>query len=112
MTIQILYKQGYTKKRIARELGISINTVRKYLNSGDSPSYSTRPMAPMKLDGFWEYIRERVKNAHPKWIPATVIFREIVDQGYTGKISILRVLSQKITLAAKILTLNQYGASD
>ncbi|HAT6986990.1 TPA: helix-turn-helix domain-containing protein, partial [Legionella pneumophila] len=32
--IHILYKRGYSKKGIARKLGMSINTVRKYLKSG------------------------------------------------------------------------------
>ena len=47
--IQLMYSQGYSKKRIARELGISINTVRKYIKSNDEPRYSRRPKA-MKLD--------------------------------------------------------------
>jgi len=37
MKIKILYKQGYSQRGIARELGISRNTVRRYLHS-DKPS--------------------------------------------------------------------------
>jgi transposase len=84
MLIQIMYKQGYSKKRIARELGISVNTVRKYIVSDESPSYSARPPTPLKLDSYRVYIKQRLEAAHPNWIPATVLFREIKAMGYTG----------------------------
>lgn len=90
MTIQIMYKQGYSKKRIARELGISINTVRKYIDNDNQPSYSKRAQKPMKLDPYRAYIKKRLEDAHPHWVPATVIYREIKAQGYTGKESMLR----------------------
>lgn len=32
--IRIRARQGQSKKRIARELGVSINTVRRYLRDG------------------------------------------------------------------------------
>jgi transposase len=91
MTIQIMYKQGYSKKHIARELGISINTVRKYIDDDNCPSYSKRAQKPMKLDPYRSYIKKRLEDAHPHWIPATVIYREIKAQGYTGKESMLRI---------------------
>jgi len=56
MTIQILYKQGYSKKRIARELSISINTVRKYIEAATEPKYRKRVLKPMKLDPYRAYI--------------------------------------------------------
>ena len=90
MLIQIMYRQGYSKKGIARELGISINTVRKYIRSGENPSYSSRAPKPMKLDPYRHYIKQRLDTAHPHWIPATVIYREIKAMGYPGRISMLR----------------------
>lgn len=90
MTIQILYQQGMSKKRIARKLGISINTVRKYLRPNQSLNYRTRSPKPMKLDPYRDYILKRLEAAKPHWIPATVIFREITDLGYAGGISTLR----------------------
>lgn len=90
MMIDIMYKQGYGKKRIARELGISINTVRKYLREGGKPQYKKRELVPMKLDGYREYIKKRITDAHPHWIPATVIYREIKARGYQGGLSRLR----------------------
>lgn len=90
MMIQIMYKQGYSKKRIARELGISINTVRKYIKDDTLPRYTSRPPAPMKLDPYRDYIIQRLVTSSPVWIPATVIFREIKAMGYTGGITMLR----------------------
>jgi len=97
VSIQILYKQGYSKKRIARELGISINTVRKYITNDSKPSYSKRALKPMKLDPYRSYIKQRLREAHPYWIPATVILEEIKAKGYQGGISTLRnyMLQQK-----------------
>lgn len=90
MQIQIMYKQGYSKKRIARELGISINTVRKYLELKNRPGYSKRPPTAMKLDPYRSYIKQRIQDAHPHWVPATVMYRELQEQGYTGGQSMLR----------------------
>lgn len=36
------------------------------------------------------YLRERVAQAHPRWIPATVLLREIQARGYAGGISQLK----------------------
>lgn len=100
--IQVMHKQGYSKKRIARELGVSINTVRKYIECDNAPSYRKRPLKPMKLDPYRAYIKKRLADAHPHWIPATVIYREIKNQGYTGKESLLRAyLRQQKPVAAE-----------
>lgn len=82
--IQILYKQGYSKKAIAKELGMSINTVRKYIRTGEEPSYCSRKQKPLKLDPYRNYIQKRLQDAAPHWVPATVIYREIKVQGYPG----------------------------
>lgn len=91
MLIQIMYKQGYSKKQIARELGISINTVRKYILSDTSPRYSKRAPKPMKLDPYRAYIKQRLADAHPHWVPATVILRETKSMGYSGGESMFRL---------------------
>lgn len=87
--IMVLKRQGYSIRGIARELGISRNTVREYLRTGKRPVYSTRPQKQTKLDPFKTYIRERVEAARPDWIPATVIHREIGGLGYQGSIRTL-----------------------
>ena len=82
--IQILYKQGYSKKAIAKQLGVSINTVRKYLKTGKEPVYLKRIGKPLKLDPYKDYIVKRLEDAKPHWVPASVIFREIKASGYPG----------------------------
>lgn len=90
--IRVLARQGHSIKAIARELGLSRNTVRKYLRYGERalPTYPPRVPRPCKLDPFKPYLQERMDAAHPHWIPATVLQREIVERGYTGGISQLK----------------------
>lgn len=91
MEIRVLARQGHSIKTIARELGLSRNTVRKYLRGGTvQPKYRDRPSRPSKLEPFAAYLRERVEAARPHWIPATVLLREIREQGYVGGISQLK----------------------
>ena len=88
--IQVLYRQGKGIRAISAELGIARNTVRKYLRSQGAPKSKVRPPRFSKLDAFRGYIQERQRQAHPQWIPASVLQREITESGYTGKGSILR----------------------
>ncbi|GGW98062.1 IS21 family transposase [Alteromonas halophila] len=90
MEIQILYKQGMSRRAIAKKLGISRNTVRKHLEAISLPVYSNRQPQPSKLDPFKPYIQHRISTARPNNIPASVIFDEIVQQGFTGSLSLLR----------------------
>ena len=39
LEIQIMYKQGNSLKKVSRETGYSINTVRKYIGETHSPMY-------------------------------------------------------------------------
>lgn len=84
MEIGILRKQGRSFREIARELGCSVNTVRKYADRDEPPKYGPRAPRARKIDGFEAYLRERVRSAHPVWIPATVLCREIRERGYAG----------------------------
>lgn len=91
MEIRVLARQGHSIKRIAQELGLSRNTVRRYLRSEVSaPRHKARSPRPCKLDPFKSYLQERIEAAKPKWIPATVLLREIQERGYTGGISQLK----------------------
>lgn len=103
--IQILYKQGYSKKAIAKQLGMSINTVRKYLKTGKAPTYSSRSRKLLKLDPYRDYIQKRLQDASPHWVPATVILREIKLQGYAGGYTQLKdyMLTLKRTKPAPVI---------
>lgn len=88
--ILTLHRQGLSKRAIARKLGCSRNTVKKYLKSQKMPIYSARTAKPTKLEPFHAYLHERIEAAKPDWIPAVVLLREIKERGYTGGISMLR----------------------
>jgi transposase len=84
MEISILRRQGKSLREIAVTTGTSVNTVRKYLANGEAPRYKARPAKPGKLDPFKDYLVKRVVAARPHWIPATVLAREIREQGFAG----------------------------
>lgn len=84
MEIRILRKQGKSLRAIAGEVGVSANTVRKYLTDDQVPRYKRRAAKASKLEPFMGYLRERVEAAQPHWIPATVLCREVREQGFTG----------------------------
>ncbi|WP_338617117.1 IS21 family transposase [Pigmentiphaga sp. CHJ604] len=91
LEIRVLARQGHGIKAIARELGMSRNTVRRYLRGeATPPSYGPRAARPRKLDPYTQYLRHRIEAAHPHWIPATVLLREIREHGYMGGISQLK----------------------
>lgn len=91
MESKILHKQGLSSRAIARELGISRNTVKRYLRAqSEPPKYTPRPAVTSLLDEYRDCIRQRIADAHPYKIPATVIAREITEKGYHGGMTILR----------------------
>lgn len=91
MEIKILYRQGKSIREISRILRISRNTIRRYLRREEKPSYKRKNIqATGKLTPFYDYLNERVQAASPQWLPATALYREIIELGYQGKISLLR----------------------
>jgi transposase len=92
MEIKVLAKQGHGIREIAREIGVSRNTVRRYLRDPriESGKRQTTAGRVVKLHGYHSTIEQRVSAAAPHWIPATVIFREIVALGYSGGMTQLR----------------------
>ncbi|NPU95286.1 MAG: IS21 family transposase [Gammaproteobacteria bacterium] len=83
-------RQGHGIRQIARTLGVSRNTVRRYLKQEQAARYTQRAHRPTKLEPYQHYLQQRVTQAHPLWLPATVLLREIREQGYQGGASQLR----------------------
>ena len=88
--IRVLRRQGKGIRAIAKELGLSRRTVRRYLRDPSASRYGPRDARPTKLGPYISYVLGRVEAARPKWIPATVLLREIREQGYAGGISQLK----------------------
>jgi len=77
MTIKILHKQGVSQRKIAKQLGLSWNTVNKYLTQEtDEVLYKTRPSTPTKLDPYKRYIQERMASTALVHLSAVVFLRE------------------------------------
>jgi transposase len=89
--IKVLVRQGAGIREIARQLGCSRNTVRRYLRAGAGARYGPRLPRVTKLDAFKSYVLERVAAARPRWIPAVVLHREIRELGYAGGLTQLKV---------------------
>ena len=83
-------RRGEGVRSIARQLGCSRNTVRRYLREQQAARYGPRAERVNKLDDYKEYLRDRIGQARPRWIPATVLLREIQQRGYKGGISQLK----------------------
>lgn len=88
--IHVRFAQGQSLRKIASELGISRNTVKHHLQQQTMPTYAKRSQPPTKLAPFKTYLLQRIELAKPDWIPATVLFDEIVESGYQGGIAQLR----------------------
>ena len=89
--IHVLHRQGCSVRGISRQLGISRNTVRRYLRDiAQSSDYGPRAARPSKLDPFKPYLRERIEAAKPYWIPAVVLCRELQTRGYDGQEGIVK----------------------
>jgi transposase len=86
MQIHVLKSQGLSEREIARRLGVSRNTVSRYLAANDVPRYRQREPRPTKLDAFESYIIERIQAAAPEVIAAPALLRELRAQGYHGQL--------------------------
>jgi len=86
MQIHVLKAQGLSLREIARRLGVSRNTVTRYLASHDVPRYKQREPRPTKLDPFQVYIVERMQAAAPDTIAAPALLRELPALGYEGQL--------------------------
>jgi transposase len=82
---QQLHRQGWTQKSIAHHLNIHPKTVRRYLQSPTIKS--RRHRTGRLLDPFKPYVVQRWNEGCHN---AMQIFREIEQQGFTGKPTIVR----------------------
>ncbi|QNT57832.1 IS21 family transposase [Neisseria musculi] len=88
--IKALKQQGKSIQGMTKELGLSRNTVKKYLPHKDcAQQYQRVGSKPGKPDPFKDYIRSRIEAAAPGRIPAAVPYREILETGFQGKVGIV-----------------------
>lgn len=77
-------RRGMGILEIARKLGCSLNTVRRYVEVGQAARFGPRAARATKLEPFEPDVRERIEVAKPHWISAVVLLREIQELGYAG----------------------------
>ena len=75
LEMRVLHRHGKSIREIAREMGVSRNTVRRYLRDEEAERYKPRPPRPTKLDPFKGYLAERLAAAAPECIPGVFIRR-------------------------------------
>jgi transposase len=80
--IRTLHERGVGKKAIARELGISVPTVRRYLRQGGREPYRRRSPVTEALErDHGEWLSRRAPEVN--WV-AQVLFQELRDRGWSG----------------------------
>lgn len=83
--MKLLLEEGLSITEVARRLSCSRQTIYNQLKRGDDEEEPRR--RPSKLDEHRRYIESRLETFD---LPATVLLREILEQGYEGGITILR----------------------
>src|ERR1041384_1606107 len=91
LEMRVLHRHGKSIREIAREMGVSRNTVRRYLRDAEAERYKPRSPRPTKLDPFKDYIAERLTAAAPERIPGSVLLTELRERGYGGAYTILKL---------------------
>ena len=84
---RLFHREGWTKTKIADELGMSRNTVTRLLVLSEPPRY-VRAGTGSKLDPHKGSIA-RMLGVDPK-VPATVIIEHLRRDGYEGGITLLK----------------------
>jgi transposase len=94
--------QGVSKRALARELGVSRDTIHRWIRDGeldrdvdlDPPRYGPRPPVPTKLDPYKAIIQTRLE-AYPE-LSAVRLMEEICAAGYPGSYTQLKVYIRRV----------------
>ena len=80
--VNYLHARGYSQRTIARVLGISRGTVRRYQEEAEVPNWQPRKRPPSQLDVYENYLRRR-------WAEGcrdiSTLWKELQQKGYQGK---------------------------
>lgn len=82
-----LYGQGVSIRGIGERLGLSRNTVRKYLRAQEVPRAKPRPPRGSKLAPHYAFVQERLGAGVDN---CEVLLRELRQRGYQGGATILK----------------------
>ena len=96
--------EGFSKSAIARKLGISRETVRRYANLPDDYiPHINRPPVINSVDPYLPHIAKMLETAEQQKseIPLTVIYEEIKKLGYDGSLRWLQQVILRYELRAR-----------
>lgn len=85
--IKSMCQRGLSKKVIARQLGINVRTVRRYLRQGHKAYQRARPVWAVLEEKHGEYLRQR--GPAVDW-SAQVLFQELVGRDYSGSYELVK----------------------
>lgn len=74
-------------REISRTLGVSRNTVRKYVRAEGLPKPKPRPRRESKLTPYLSFLRDRLQQGV---FNCSVLLRELRERGYTGSYTVLK----------------------
>ena len=101
--IRNMREKGMSIRSIVRELNISRNSLRKYLNS--EPSGKRERKRGSKLDPYREQIKSLIKGHN---LTTVRILEEIRKNGYTGGYTILKEYCRELRKNRKIQAVYRY----
>jgi transposase len=91
--VMALHRTGIGQRALARQLGISRKTVKRFVSSPlcpqRAPGTGLRPKGKSKLDPYLSYLREHWDAGTQN---SSLLFGEIKERGYTGSASLLRMV--------------------
>ncbi len=93
--MRTLFEQGINKSAIARQLGLDIKTVRKWIKQPFQPQHRKRARA---LDQYAIFLKARAPKVG---FNAAVLLREVQDLGYRGSYPVLLRYIRPCRLAAQ-----------
>lgn len=97
--IKDLHSHGFTLSQISEKTGFDRKTVRKYVKSTSEPETKRRKKRYSKLDSYRGHIDKRINEGN---MPASGIFKEIQEMGFTGKYTIIREYIRSLRLSQEI----------
>ena len=105
LLIRDLYNQGLNISEIARETGFDRKTIWKYIAAQILLKPKKLETRLNKLDPLKEYIQQRINEYS---LSALRIYREIRDQGFTWKYTIVKDYFRKIWPRETLLAVLRY----
>jgi len=97
-------RRGEGVRAIAKQLGCSRNTVRRYLREQQVPRYGPRAARACKLDDYKDYLLARIEQARPRWIHRNAeIARD--NHSWAGKALMVLFMSALPWISAVVLHL-------